>query len=85
LPLSPLLTAQVPSAQVLISQLTGGDDYELCFCVEPTKVAALQALARDCALAVTEVGVIEPQPGVRCRHDDGSGYQPGVRGFDHFA
>ena len=85
LPLSPLLTAQVPSAQVLISQLGGGDDYELCFCVEPTEVAALQALARDCALAVTEVGVIEPQPGVRCRHDDGSGYQPGVRGFDHFA
>ena len=85
LPRSPLLTAQVPSARVLISQLGGGDDYELCFCVEPTKVAALQALARDCALAVTEVGVIEPQPGVRCRHDDGSGYQPGVRGFDHFA
>ena len=85
LPRSPLLTAQVPSARVLISQLSGGDDYELCFCVEPTKVAALQALARDCALAVTEVGVIESQPGVRCRHDDGSGYQPDVRGFDHFA
>ena len=85
LPRSPLLTAQVPSARVLISQLSGGDDYELCFCVEPTKVAALQALARDCALAVTEVGVIESQPGVRCRHDDGSDYQPDVRGFDHFA
>lgn len=85
LPRSPLLTAQVPSAQLLLSQLSGGDDYELCFCVEPTKVAALQALARDCALAVTEVGVIESQPGVRCRHDDGSGYQPVERGFDHFA
>jgi thiamine-monophosphate kinase len=85
LPLSPLLTAQVPSAQVLISQLSGGDDYELCFCVEPTKVAALQALARDCALAVTEVGIIESQPGVRCRHEDGSDYRPAVRGFDHFA
>jgi len=85
LPRSAALRAQASSLQLLVSQLSGGDDYELCFCVEPENVSALQTLARDCAVAVTEVGVIESQPGVRCRHDDGSAYQPHARGFDHFA
>ncbi len=84
LPRSRQLEAQ-PADELLVSQLTGGDDYELCFCVEPTKVAALQTVARDRGLAVSEVGVIESEPGVRCRHDDGSAYQPHRRGFDHFA
>jgi thiamine-monophosphate kinase len=74
-----------PADELLVSQLTGGDDYELCFCVEPAKIAALQAVARVCRLAVSEVGIIEREPGVRCRHDDGSGYEPHQRGFDHFA
>ena len=46
---------------------------------------AMKRLARDSTVPVTEVGVIEADPGVRCRHDDGSGYQPSARGFDHFA
>ena len=83
LPRSSRLEAQ-PADELLVSQLTGGDDYELCFSVEPTKVAALQTVARDCGLTVSEVGVTESEPGVRCRHDDGSGYQPHQRGFDHF-
>jgi len=85
LPRSALLPAPASSPRVLVSQLSGGDDYELCFCVEPENAAVVHTLARDCALAVTEVGVIESEPGVRCLHDDGSVYQPHARGFDHFA
>jgi thiamine-monophosphate kinase len=84
LPRSPLLAAQADH-QLLSDQLAGGDDYELCFCVEPEQLARLQQLARDSGVPVTAVGSIEIQPGVRCRHDDGSSYQPHTRGFDHFA
>jgi len=84
LPRSPLLAAR-PFEQVLADQLGGGDDYELCFSVAPERIERVQRLARDSTVPVTEVGVIEADPGVRCRHDDGSGYQPSARGFDHFA
>lgn len=84
LPRSQLLAAYADE-QLLADQLGGGDDYELAFSVAPEQVERLQVLARDSAVTVTEVGIIDKQTGVRCRHDDGSSYQPRVRGFDHFA
>jgi hypothetical protein len=33
---------------------------------------------------VTEIGVVEAQPGLRCRNADGSLTTPAIAGFDHF-
>ncbi len=84
LPRSKQLDAQL-AENVLVCQLGGGDDYELCFSIDADRVARLPPLVHDSGVPVTEVGLIEAEPGVRCRHDDGSGYQPHERGFDHFA
>ncbi|MGD2073366.1 MAG: thiamine-phosphate kinase [Gammaproteobacteria bacterium] len=77
--------APYPADVVLGSQLSGGDDYELCLCVEPERTMQLRALSADSGVPVTEVGLIEAQPDIRCCHDDGSPYLPRSRGFDHFA
>jgi thiamine-monophosphate kinase len=82
LPASAALQA-LPEKQRLEYQFNGGDDYELCFSVEPGRRAALQILQQQ-SLPVTEIGVIEAQPGLRCRYPDGHVEQPNSQGFDHF-
>lgn len=76
--------ASVQDEAALGCQLYGGDDYELCFSLDPGRAGQLEVLARQQQLAVTRIGVIESQPGIRCRRDDGSLYTPQGAGFDHF-
>ncbi len=83
LPGSAALRSQ-PEATARAWQLGGGDDYELCFTVEPGNAGALSALSEQHHLPVTEIGVIEAAAGLRCVHDDGSNCQAGRRGFEHF-
>ena len=83
LPRSRALQAR-PFEDVLTCQLQGGDDYELCFTVDAGKAGRVQKIAEQQQLLLTEIGVIEPQPGIRCRHDDGAIYHPRGRGYDHF-
>jgi thiamine-monophosphate kinase len=73
-----------PADAVLACQLQGGDDYELCFALDAHGVAAARRFAARQKLLITEIGVIEREPGIRCRHDDGSLYMPRGRGYDHF-
>lgn len=68
----------------LACQLGGGDDYELCFTVDADRVEQIYRAAEDCKLPIAEIGIIEPQPGIRCVRNDGSSYAPVVKGFDHF-
>jgi thiamine-monophosphate kinase len=68
----------------LACQLNGGDDYELCFTVDADRVEQIYHAAKDCRLPIAEIGIIEPQPGIRCVRGDGSPYAPIVEGFDHF-
>ncbi len=70
--------------EVIGCQLQGGDDYELCFALEADKAEWLWKIAAQDQLQLTEIGVIEAQPGIRCRHDDGSLHHSQGRGFDHF-
>jgi len=76
--------ASVQDETALACQLYGGDDYELCFSLDPERAGQLEALARQQQLAVTRIGVLESQPGIRCRREDGSLYTPQGAGFDHF-
>jgi len=68
----------------LACQLNGGDDYELCFTVDADRVEQVCRAAEGCELVISEIGIIEPQPGIRCVRDDGSPYTPAIEGFDHF-
>jgi thiamine-monophosphate kinase len=83
LPRSRALQARPPD-DVLACQLQGGDDYELCFALDADKAGRLEQIAEQQQLLLTEIGVIESQPGICCRHDDGSIHHPRGHGFDHF-
>ena len=80
---SPVLQS-LDEAAALACQLNGGDDYELCFTVDADRVEAVYRAAEACRLPLSEIGIIEPSPGVRCVRDDGSPFAPAVEGFDHF-
>lgn len=64
--------------------LGAGDDYELCFCVPKQQRSAMEAALAALPCAVTVVGVIEAQPGIRCYREDGSRYTPSSSGYRHF-
>lgn len=66
-------------------QLSGGDDYELCFTVpDAVEVTALAALARS-GCAATRIGRIIPEPGVRVRDAAGKRVDVARAGWEHFA
>lgn len=65
--------------------LAGGDDYELCFTLPRARVHELDALASRLGVALTRVGTVEPEPGLRLAHGDGTRVVPDtVAGYHHF-
>lgn len=88
LPLTPGLRA-VPEADRRALQLSGGDDYELCFTLPRESKSRLDAIAERVAPELTVIGEIENAPGLRLV--DASGQSRDVSrdggrcGFDHFA
>ncbi|HFD79356.1 MAG TPA: thiamine-phosphate kinase [Gammaproteobacteria bacterium] len=68
----------------LAYQLGGGDDYELCFTVDFSRLDEVAELARQAGTTVTEIGRVEEGTGIRCLHEDGRRYRPERVGFDHF-
>ncbi|MES2742887.1 MAG: thiamine-phosphate kinase [Pseudomonadota bacterium] len=65
--------------------VAGGDDYELCFTAPAAERAAIPALAASVATAVTRVGAIEPEPGLRLCDGAGHTLDWQLAGFDHFS
>jgi thiamine-monophosphate kinase len=65
--------------------LAAGDDYELCFSVPPEREADLQEKLAGLEVAVTRIGQIEAEPGLRCLDARGECYTPHGMGYDHFA
>ena len=80
-PLSPALLDVAGAAAARDVALSGGDDYELLFTVAPERVDRLRAL--DIAEAITEIGMIEAEPGLRLAGDAGTEARvpPGYRHF----
>ena len=64
--------------------LGSGDDYELCFTVSAPHEPALPALAAQSGLALTRIGLIEAEPGLRLVDADGRVRAVATRGHDHF-
>jgi len=82
LPLSAALRANCASEAALRLALTGGDDYELCFTLPPTALAALAAPGLP---PITPIGRVEAGRGVRVLAPDGATLAFERTGFDHFA
>ena len=65
--------------------VSAGDDYELCFTAPPIQCAAVESGLAGLPGGCTTIGVIESQPGIRCRRQDGSPWHPaGDVGYQHF-
>ncbi|MDO8178096.1 MAG: thiamine-phosphate kinase [Undibacterium sp.] len=84
LPAGPVLSQQ-PLAKRREFTLAGGDDYELCFTAPPAQRAAVIAAGLACATAVTRIGCIEQQKGLRLLDDFGQPVSLPLSSFDHFA
>lgn len=64
--------------------LAGGDDYELCFTIEPKKLDDLRARWRPEWTPLSDIGMIDSGEGVRCVKSDGSMWVPAAGGYRHF-
>jgi thiamine-monophosphate kinase len=71
--------------QRLDCALAGGDDYELAFTAATAQRDAVAAAARQAQLAVTRIGRIEAEPGLRVLDRDGGVLPRHAASFDHFA
>jgi len=64
--------------------LAGGDDYELLFTAPPSRRDAVAAASRAAGVAVTRIGRIEAEPGLRLVDAQGSAIDAHYAAFDHF-
>jgi thiamine-monophosphate kinase len=84
LPRSPDLASQ-PFELQRACLLEGGDDYELLFSAPPAARAAVRQAAQEAGVAVSAIGELQAQHGLRVAWPDGRTTDWVARGFDHFA
>jgi thiamine-monophosphate kinase len=86
LPISPSLKrfCRAERRDATALALSGGEDYELLFSVDPEGAGGVELLAHDVGIALTSVGRLEKGEGV---FEEGpEGRRPlEARGFDHFS
>jgi len=83
LPCPPSMSSMPPQDRWPL-QLSGGDDYELCFTVPPSERYRLEGLARSSGVEVTVIGEITGDRGLIARQPDGATYRPRKSGYEHF-
>jgi len=64
--------------------LAGGDDYELCFTASKANRAAVLAAAQQADTAVTRIGLMESEPGLRYVDAHKMPLEFSLQAFDHF-
>lgn len=83
LPVSAMLRALYSADAAADFALLGGDDYELCFAVDPAVVEQMLSAAGETDTPVTAIGVLTEEPGIHAETDAGRvELQPA--GFRHF-
>ncbi|MDH5445760.1 MAG: thiamine-phosphate kinase [Gammaproteobacteria bacterium] len=86
LPLSDTLQAQCDKDDSRYHlALTGGDDYELCFCVSPDRQQDIHTISNRTGVLITCIGTIEQQPGLRLHHAGNLIDTVTQSGYEHFA
>jgi len=76
--------AALPLALQREYTLAGGDDYELVFTAAPGDAAAVASTAAQAGVAVTRIGRIEAEPGLRLHDGAGAPIDARYGSFDHF-
>jgi thiamine-monophosphate kinase len=66
-------------------QLTGGDDYELCFTLAAQRRSELEAVRNETGLALPVIGRITGTGALVCRLPGGGDFVPARRAYEHFA
>ena len=84
LPASARLQAMFTDETRRVLQMSGGDDYELCFTAAPSQRGEVTGAARSVGIPVTRVGSIAAGAGVTAVDARGQPWQPPRAGFDHF-
>jgi thiamine-monophosphate kinase len=84
LPTGPALARQ-PRALRRRFAAAGGDDYELCFTAPVDQRAAILAAGAASGTAVTRVGTITREAGLRLVDGDGTALDLQLAGWDHFS
>ena len=85
LPRSSALLGLYDDSAALQFALSGGDDYELCFCVPASRLAQVQADLSRLGGGATRIGRIVAGEGVRVRGNDGTWLDATSSGWEHFA
>ena len=83
LPLSTVMRSRREGDSGLELALSFGDDYELCFALPEAALSAFEEKLEQLGCSVTEIGVVEEQPRLEFRHDDGRAFQTRAA-YDHF-
>ena len=85
LPLSEPARRAIDAGEAPVADLvTGGDDYELLFCAQPSEREVVEALGRRLDLAVTRIGTIERGQGVTVVDAGGRPLELSRAGYMHF-
>ncbi|MCX7032745.1 MAG: thiamine-phosphate kinase [Arenimonas sp.] len=84
LPTSRTLADHFDEAQRWPLQLSGGDDYELCFTAPASAAFAIEQALAACDVTATVVGVLVAQPGLHFTTPEGDDHVPSVAGYQHF-
>lgn len=82
LPMSDAFARQAESAERLALQAAGGDDYELCVCLPPERLAAARRALG--VLPLTVIGTISSEPVLRWHAADGRLLTPELQSYQHF-
>ena len=78
------VTRSLPLALQREVTLAGGDDYELVFTAAADRAAQVQAAAAHAGVAVTRIGRIDAQAGLRLLDAAGLPVDQRFASFDHF-
>ena len=65
-------------------QISGGDDYELCFTAPASNAFAIEHALAECGVSGSVIGHITEQPGLRCLTSDGELLDIAKTGYQHF-
>lgn len=86
LPLAPEAVELLGRAEARQLAFAGGDDYELCFCMPPARLAQLQQRLGKADFPITQVGVVTAEKSLRCLQTDGKRWVPDAdtSGYRHF-
>jgi thiamine-monophosphate kinase len=66
-------------------QLSGGDDYELCFTAPSAHALEIERALAACELPATVVGRTTRERGLRLLSPEGEAFALDAGGFEHFA